>query len=73
MGVTNSETVYELLERKVIYNPDTYQLFYDAKKKLNSMHVNELLELMDLVKEKHTYINRIQKLLEFLGKANETH
>ena len=43
------------------------------KKKLNSMHVNELLELMDLVKEKHTYINRIQKLLEFLGKANETH
>ena len=63
MGVTNSEVVYELFERKIVYNSDTYQLFYDAKTKLENLQQEELLALMDFVKDKHTYINRIRLLL----------
>jgi hypothetical protein len=65
-GITNSETVYELFNKKIVYNPDTYQLFFDAKEKLDNLDINELYELMDFVKEKHTYVNRIQLLLTFL-------
>ena len=67
MGITNSERVNELFENKLVYNPDTYQLFYDAKKRLQTMNFLELFELMDLVKAKHTYINRIYTLLDFLN------
>lgn len=67
MGVTNSWHVYELFEKKIIYNPDTYQLFYDAKKKTEVMTLDELFDLMDLVKRKHTFINRVELLLEFLN------
>lgn len=66
MGVTNSLKVYELFDKKIVYNPDTYQLFYDAKKRIESMSLDEMYELMDLVKTKHTYINRINTLLDFL-------
>jgi hypothetical protein len=70
MGVTNSRHAYELFDKKIVYNPDTYQLFDDAKKKLESMDQDELFALMDLVKEKHTYLNRVALLLEFLQKVN---
>lgn len=66
-GVTNSKTVYELFNRKIVYNEDCYQLFYDAQKKLQTLTLEEQYELMDFVKEKHTYLNRIQYLLEFLN------
>jgi len=66
MGVTNSRHVYELFDKKIVYNPDTYQLFFDAREKMQTMTLDELFELMDLVKTKHTYINRVQVLLDFL-------
>lgn len=64
-GITNSKTVYDLFKGKIIYNPDSHQLFYDAKKKLDTLDINELYELMDFVKNKHTYLNRIETLLRF--------
>ncbi len=66
MGITNSRHVYELFEEKIVYNPDEYQLFLDAQKRLNSLTLSEIEELMDMVKTKHTYINRIHTLLNFL-------
>lgn len=65
-GITNSETVYKLFHEKIVYNPDEYQLFYDAKERLDHLDIQELIDLMDFVKEKHTYINRIELLLKFL-------
>ncbi len=65
MGMTNSLRVAELFEGRVVYNPDTYQLFLSAKDKLESMSIDDLYNLMDFVKKKHTYINRIASLLEF--------
>jgi len=66
MGVTNSKTVYDFFEQKIVYNPDTEQLFYDAKKRIENLKWEELFELMDLVRDKHTYLNRIEILFEFM-------
>ena len=66
-GITNSRHVYELFEKKIIYNPDTYRLFYDAQKRMAEISLPEIYDLMDFVKTKHTYINRIQTLLDFFG------
>ena len=68
-GITNSKTVYDLFKGKIIYNEDTNQLFYDALEHIQKSSLNELYELMDFVKEKHTYINRINYLIDFLDKV----
>lgn len=65
LGITNSKRVYELFEKKIVYNPDCKQLFFDAKIKLNSFSVNDAISMMDYVKHKHTYINRIDRIIEF--------
>lgn len=66
MGATNSKTVYDLFEGKIIYESDTEKLFEKAYNWSKNPNPNQLFELMDLVKEKHTYINRIEHLLNFL-------
>ncbi|HEY2809983.1 MAG TPA: glycosyltransferase family A protein [Rhabdochlamydiaceae bacterium] len=71
MGITNSRHVWELFEKKIVYNPDTYQLFYDAQKKMETLTHKELFSLMDCVKTKHTYIQRGKLLLDFLHCVHE--
>lgn len=64
LGITNSKHAYELLDKKVIYNDNESQLFYDAIPQLKNY---ELIRLqMQIVREKHTYLNRINDLLEVL-------
>jgi len=65
LGVTNSKRVAELFEGKIVYNPDPYQLFYDAKQRQEMLTQKELFEQMDFVKEKHTYVSRIETMLSF--------
>ena len=65
MGITNSKTVYELLEGKILYNPDPYKLGNLAIQHIRAWNVEKQHELMDLVKEKHTYLNRIERLFNF--------
>ena len=69
LGITNSRTVWELFDKKIVFNEDPYQLFYDAEKKLKNITIQEIYELMDLVKEKHTYLNRIDTLLSFFDRV----
>jgi len=71
MGVTNSRHAYELFEEKIVYNPDTYQLFYDAKERLKTLTLDDTIALMDLVKTKHTYVQRIHMLLDFAQRVRE--
>lgn len=73
MGITNSERVYELFEKKIVYNPNTYQLFYDAKQRLKTFTLDDLYGQMDFVKTKHTYLNRIATLLDFLKLVEDQH
>ncbi len=67
LGITNSQRVFELFEGKIVYNPDTYQLFFDAEERVKSYSVQERLEMMEYVKNKHTYISRIERLMDFLN------
>lgn len=63
-GVTNSHYVNELFGNRLICNPDPRQLFFDAKERLSSMPLSELHSLMDEVAQKHTYLNKIEGMLE---------
>lgn len=65
LGVTNSYRVWKLFNQKIVYNKNTYLLFYEATRKLHSVTLAEVKELMDFVKDHHTYINRIDSLLKF--------
>ncbi len=67
MGVTNSKSAYELFNKKIIYNPDTYQLCHDALDHIKNMDIGELYELMDFVRDNHTYLNRIDSLFYFIN------
>jgi hypothetical protein len=71
LGITNSERVYELFDKKIVYNPDTYQLFFDAMNRLKTWSLEDQYALMDFVKDKHTYLNRIATLLKFIEIVNE--
>lgn len=71
MPLTNSSHIYELFHHKVIYNHNTYQLFYDAKNSLEKMLLEELHSLMDFVKDNHTYLNRIDTIITFINKIQE--
>jgi len=68
LGITNSKHVYELLDKKVIYNDDEYQLCYDALKQINNKEtLKDLIkEQMKIVRENHTYVNRINDLIKVL-------
>ncbi|MFC1842087.1 hypothetical protein ACFLYU_00305 [Candidatus Dependentiae bacterium] len=66
IGITNSKTVYELFDKKILYNSDPYQLGLDAIEKMKQLDINELYELMDFVRDNHTYINRINYLFWFM-------
>jgi hypothetical protein len=70
IGLTNSRVVYELFGRKIVYNPDTYQLFLDGEAKLKEGNLQEQYELMEFVKKYHTYVNRAQHMLNFVNQSH---
>src|SRR5690606_1351913 len=45
-GITNNKRVYDLFKGKIIYNSDTYQLFYDAQDYIRNTNKDELYNLM---------------------------
>lgn len=69
-GVTNCKRAYELFEGKIIYNKNTYQLFYDTKNFLQKATFQDLENQMNFVRDNHTYINRINSLLKFIDMLN---
>lgn len=64
MGVTNSEKVNNIFRGKLIFNPDPHQLFYQAREELSELPIERVHALMDEVATKHTYIQRVGKILE---------
>jgi hypothetical protein len=68
-GITNNKTVSDLFKGLIIYNANPYQLFYDAQKYIKKASIYDLHQLMDFVRDNHTYINRIETLLNFMEKA----
>jgi len=65
LGITNSKHTFDLLEQTPIYNDDESQLFYDARNQLQNHDL--IKKQMKIVREQHTYINRIMDLLNVLN------
>jgi hypothetical protein len=72
MGVTNSYRVYELFNKKIVYDPDPVMLFHKAQEALKVFGDKEREELMNFVKDNHTYVNRIHSILNFIEKVNNS-
>jgi len=68
-GITNSRASNDILQGKIVYNDNTEQLFYDAKNRLEKLSLHELHSLMDFVKNKHTYLNRVENILSFIERV----
>jgi hypothetical protein len=69
MGITNSETVYELFNKKIIYS-DNIEELVDKSLEFNKREdkFSIIKELMIEVRDNHTYVNRINFILDFLKK-----
>jgi hypothetical protein len=72
MPFTNNKHVPGLFRNRLIFNEDTYQLFFDARDQLPYVPVSTLHALMDEVAEKHTYITKIDSLLNAIRVTQES-
>ena len=67
MGITNNEAVYNLFNQKIIYSKSIEECI---DKGLEFENINnkdlKVKELMEIVRDNHTYINRIQFILDFI-------
>ena len=67
LGITNSKMVNKLFENRLIYDRDPISLFYKClDKKNHESHISDIRDLMIYVKQNHTYINRIETILNIL-------
>ena len=67
MGYTNSSTVNNIFGGELIFERNTSNLFHKSLEfKESENHIEKLKYLMNEVKEKHTYINRINQIIECL-------
>jgi len=66
MGITNNQTVAEIFNGNIIYHPEinkTLDLALQFEKQNPIFKKSRMLFLMEYVKQKHTYLNRIQVIL----------
>ena len=66
LGITNSDVVNDVFQRKLVYDPNPTLLFQKALEKVQSAHREEIKELMHDVALNHTYVNRAQQILKLL-------
>lgn len=62
-GITNSAAVNDFFDGALIYDPDPAKLFYEARSRLAHESVDKLHHLMNVVATKHTFLNRIDSLI----------
>lgn len=66
MTPTNSETVHNLFEHKLVYSPNTEEMYRLGVKWEENPDKETLKWLINKVKEKHTFINRIENILRVI-------
>ncbi len=66
--LTNSIEVYNLFEGKICYENDSYKLLDKSIDYIQNLNQQQYYELINYVKKKHTYINRIKFLFFVLNK-----
>lgn len=62
----NSENIKRVFGDYIAYEPDEYKLFEVTVDAYRNLDFSKMKEAMEYVKTKHTYINRIQNLLQSL-------
>ena len=67
MGITNSEKVYELFNKKIIYDCNINNLIIKSINFEKNPDTNLIKELMIYVKNNHTYIQRIEAIKLFIN------
>ncbi len=65
-GITNSKYVNELFQDMIVYDNDIESMVQKSLDKRSSITVDELNNQIRFVREKHTYINRIENILKVL-------
>lgn len=66
-GITNSARVQELFEGRLVYSDSEYHLFNAAIDRRAAPNYNvEFRNLIEFVRDKHTYINRINTILSVI-------
>ncbi len=74
MGITNSPIVYELFDKQVLYSDSIEALAYAGLKFNNRTDKNEIIKnLMIKVRDNHTYLNRINFMLDFVNANKNVH
>jgi hypothetical protein len=65
-GITNSKHVNDLFQDMIVYDSDINLMVEKALEKRNTITLQEINQQIRFVKEKHTYINRINNILSIL-------
>lgn len=65
-GITNSKYVSELFQDMIVYDSDIDSMVHKALEKRSKITINELNNQIKFVRDKHTYINRIENILKVL-------
>lgn len=68
MGITNNKKVYELFDKKIIYDPNIVNLINKSILFEKNPDTKVITELMKYVKNNHTYVQRIESLKIFINK-----
>lgn len=62
---TNNKACYDLLNGHGVYSPDPRELFYKARQAAGDKAM--IRTSMNLIRDKHTYVNRINAILSVMG------
>jgi hypothetical protein len=75
MGVTNSHFIYELFDKKIIYDSNK-TIMMEKALQFEKLPIDEknkqIIELMRYVRDNHTYLNRIDDIFWFFNITHST-
>ena len=72
MGITNNPTVYELYNREIIFDNNMNNALvkgFEFEKIEKKEKIQKIIDLMEITKKNHTYLNRIEEIFKFLQKS----
>lgn len=65
-GITNSKFVNDLFNGEIVFDTDIEQLVEKSLQKRSNITLDELNSQITFVRDKHTYINRVENILRFI-------
>jgi hypothetical protein len=67
MGITNSKFIYEMFDKKIIYDKNIQQaVIKSIKFEQTYTKYSTIKELMEIVRDNHTYLNRINTIINYI-------